>query len=209
MPGLEFADSFCCKLAKWMPISWDCSGYWVRDSRWMAHNYRVDPLYLKNNLEESSMIPDFKNWEIALGRRLRCLKVWFVLRMYGVEGIQKHIRNHVDLAHHLETLLEEDGRFEIVAPVNLGLVCFRLKNSSNLMNERLNIAINSMRKIFATPATLDGKISLRIAICSRFADKSTIEKCFQEICDAHQSMQGKGRFYFTVRKITCFGLGGF
>lgn len=69
----------------------------------------------------------FQHWQIPLGRRFRSLKLWFVLRLYGVENLQKHIRNHVSQAHEFESLVSADSRFEIVEDVILGLVCFRLK----------------------------------------------------------------------------------
>ena len=77
--------------------------------------------------EDSELLPFIQHWQIPLGRRFRALKLWFVLRIYGVENLQRYIRNHVAQAHEFEALVLSDPRFEIVAEVILGLVCFRLK----------------------------------------------------------------------------------
>lgn len=77
--------------------------------------------------EKVYMYISFQHWQIPLGRRFRALKLWFVLRIYGVENLQQYIRNHVAQAHEFEALVLADPRFEVVAEVILGLVCFRLK----------------------------------------------------------------------------------
>lgn len=129
MKGIERADSFNFNPHKWMLINFDCSAMWLKDPTWVINAFNVDPLYLKHDMQGSA--PDYRHWQIPLGRRFRALKLWFVLRLYGVENLQKFIRGHVAQAHEFEALLLSDSRFEIVAEVVMGLVCFRLKVKHN------------------------------------------------------------------------------
>ncbi|KAA0184233.1 Aromatic-L-amino-acid decarboxylase [Fasciolopsis buskii] len=124
--GLELADSFCFNPHKLMLVNFDCSVLWLHDHRVLSEAFREDPVYLRDACDT---MPEFRNWSINLGRRFRSLKIWFVLRMFGLEGIRKLIRQHAALAKRFESLLAKDDRFEIVNDVRFGLVCFRLKAS--------------------------------------------------------------------------------
>uniref|UniRef100_A0A8C0B1C7 Aromatic-L-amino-acid decarboxylase n=1 Tax=Buteo japonicus TaxID=224669 RepID=A0A8C0B1C7_9AVES len=123
---------------------------------------------------------DCSHWQIPLGRRFRSLKLWFVLRMYGVTGLQEHVRKHVRLSHQFEHLVLQDGRFEICAEVVLGLVCFRLKGSNEL-NKALLKSINEAKKIHLVPCHLREKFVLRFAICSRTVESTHIKFAWQHI----------------------------
>lgn len=124
MKGLELVDSFCTSPHKLMLSSYDTSLMWVKDVMCLKQALTVDPLYLRH--EKGSGI-DYRHYGIPLGRRFRALKLWFVLRAYGIEGIQRYIRNHITLAKKFEALVRTDDRFEVANDVHLGLVCFRLK----------------------------------------------------------------------------------
>ncbi|KAG7273712.1 hypothetical protein CRUP_003540 [Coryphaenoides rupestris] len=115
--------------------------------------FNLDPVYLKHDNQESGRLT---HWGIPLGRRFRALKIWFVLRMYGLSGLQAYIRKHVELAKVFESLVREDKRFEICAEVVLGLVCFRLKGSDEL-NEALLKEITRVGKIHMVPCKLRGR----------------------------------------------------
>lgn len=121
--GIEYADSFNFNPHKWMLVTFDCSAMWVKDSHLIADAFNVDPLYLKHQYQ--GQVPDYRHWHIPLGRRFRALKMWFVMRLYGQNGLRDYIRKHIRQAHEFETLLLSDERFEICSPVTLGLVCFR------------------------------------------------------------------------------------
>uniref|UniRef100_A0A672TLR8 Aromatic-L-amino-acid decarboxylase n=1 Tax=Strigops habroptila TaxID=2489341 RepID=A0A672TLR8_STRHB len=129
---------------------------------------------------KSSLLLSKIHWQIPLGRRFRSLKLWFVLRMYGVTGLQEHIRKHVRLSHQFEHLVRQDERFEICAEVILGLVCFRLKGSNEL-NEALLKSINEAKKIHLVPCHLREKFVLRFAICSRMVESTHIKFAWQHI----------------------------
>ncbi|XP_058799159.1 aromatic-L-amino-acid decarboxylase [Phymastichus coffea] len=178
MKGTEKADSFNFNPHKWLLVNFDCSPLWLKDPTYVINAFNVDPLYLKHDMQGSA--PDYRHWQIPLGRRFRALKLWFVLRLYGVENLQKYIRTHVALAHEFESLLLSDPRFEIVEEVILGLVCFRLKGSNEL-NELLLKRINGAGNIHLVPSKIKDNFFLRLAVCSRFTESKDMHYSWREI----------------------------
>ncbi|GBL93386.1 Aromatic-L-amino-acid decarboxylase [Araneus ventricosus] len=90
LDGVEYADSFNFNPHKWLLVNFDCSAMWVRDQTEITEAFSVNPTYLKHDKE--GQIPDYRHWQIPLGRRFRSLKLWFVFRMYGIEGLRKYLR---------------------------------------------------------------------------------------------------------------------
>uniref|UniRef100_UPI00398F8872 aromatic-L-amino-acid decarboxylase isoform X3 n=1 Tax=Pristiophorus japonicus TaxID=55135 RepID=UPI00398F8872 len=90
--GVEFSDSFNFNPHKWLLVNFDCSAMWVKKRSALIGAFKMDPLYLKHDHQDSGLITDYRHWQIPLGRRFRSLKMWFVLRLYGVKGLQEHIR---------------------------------------------------------------------------------------------------------------------
>ncbi|XP_057325685.1 aromatic-L-amino-acid decarboxylase [Microplitis mediator] len=178
MKGIERADSFNFNPHKWMLVNFDCSAMWLKDPTNVINAFNVDPLYLKHDMQGSA--PDYRHWQIPLGRRFRALKLWFVLRLYGVENLQKFIRKHVDQAHEFESYVLSDPRFEIIGEVILGLVCFRLKGSNEL-NESFLKRINGAGNIHLVPSKCCDVFFLRLAVCSRFSESKDIEFSWHEI----------------------------
>ncbi|XP_067867019.1 aromatic-L-amino-acid decarboxylase-like [Heterodontus francisci] len=178
--GVEFSDSFNFNPHKWLLVNFDCSAMWVKKRSELIGAFKMDPLYLKHQHQDSGLITDYRHWQIPLGRRFRSLKMWFVFRLYGVKGLQEYIRKQVDLAHEFESLVRQDDQFEIVNDVVLGLVCFRLKGSNDL-NEKLIQRINEMRKIHIVPCQLRDKFVLRFAICARTVESKHIQYAWQNI----------------------------
>lgn len=127
MPNLNYADSFDFNPHKWLQVNFDCSAFYISDSRKLVNAFNVDPVYLRH--ENQGKIPDYRHWQLPLGRRFRSLKLWFVMRLFGINKLQSYIRRHVDLARYFEYLLSKDSRFELTHKTTLGLVCFRLKVS--------------------------------------------------------------------------------
>ncbi|KAK3087862.1 hypothetical protein FSP39_011631 [Pinctada imbricata] len=159
----KYAMSFNFNPHKWLKVNFDCSAMWVKDSRLLSDAFEVDPLYLKH--ENQGKMPDYRHWHIPLGRRFRSLKLWFVLRLYGIKGLQESIRKDVMLAHEFEAYIKSDERFEIFGEVVMGLVCFRLKGSNEL-NEKLLKLINDDRRIHIVPSKVKDTYFLRLAICA-------------------------------------------
>ncbi|ELK12691.1 Aromatic-L-amino-acid decarboxylase [Pteropus alecto] len=178
--GVEFADSFNFNPHKWLLVNFDCSAMWVKSKTDLMGTFKLDPVYLKHSHQDSGLITDYRHWQLPLGRRFRSLKLWFVFRMYGVTGLQVHIRKHVGLARELESAVRRDPRFEICAEVVLGLVCFRLKGS-NKLNEALLEKINTTKKIHLVPCHLRDQFVLRFAICSRMVESSHVHRAWEHI----------------------------
>ena len=162
--GVEYADSFNFNPHKLLLVNFDCSAMWVKDRDAIEDAFQVNPLYLKQN--KHGQMPEYRHWQIPLERRFRSLKLWFVLRLYGQEGLRDHIRNHVKMAHEFERLVEADDRFEITSPVVLGLVCFRLKGS-NCLNKDLLDLINTRGIIHMSPSKIRQTYFLRFAVCAK------------------------------------------
>ena len=178
MRGIEFADSFNTNPHKWLLVNFDCSTLWIKDASHLVDAFSVNPVYLRHEMQ--GKIPDYRHWQIPLGRRFRSLKMWFVFRSYGLKGLQRYIRKHVALAKEFEQKVRSDPRFEIFSPVELGLVCFRLK-SSNEMNEKLNQMINSSKRIHVTPTRVHDVFVLRFAVCAASTESSDIDFAWNEI----------------------------
>ncbi|MFA5366101.1 MAG: aminotransferase class V-fold PLP-dependent enzyme, partial [Candidatus Bathyarchaeia archaeon] len=121
MNGVEYVDSFVFNPHKWMLTNVDCSAYFVKDPEMLKKTFEIYPEYLKTGVDK--VVNNYRDWGIHLGRRFRALKLWFVLRSYGVEGIQNMVREHIRLAQQLKQLIQADERFEVMAPVEFSLVC--------------------------------------------------------------------------------------
>lgn len=171
--GVERADSFSFNPHKWMLTNFDCNCFWVRDKRALIDSMSIAPEYLRNAASEAGEVTDFRDWHVPLGRRFRALKLWFVIRHYGVEGLRAYIREHVRLATVFEELVRGDDRFELVAPRSASLVCFRLRDRGEIgeadgRNKSLLAALNESGKVYLTHTVLPrggkGVYTLRMAI---------------------------------------------
>ncbi|CRK86290.1 CLUMA_CG000177, isoform A [Clunio marinus] len=178
MKGIELAESFNFNPHKWMLVNFDCSAMWLKDPNWVVDAFNVDPLYLKHDQQGSA--PDYRHWQIPLGRRFRALKLWFVLRLYGVENLQTHIQRHIGFAKDFEKLCMADSRFEIFTEVQMGLVCFRLKGT-NEVNESLLKKINGRGNIHLVPSKIGDTFFLRMAVCSRFTKSEDMQYSWEEV----------------------------
>ncbi|XP_012272743.1 tyrosine decarboxylase isoform X2 [Orussus abietinus] len=172
MSGIQYADSFNTNPNKWLLVSFDCSCLWVRDRVKLTSALVVDPLYLQHANSDESI--DYRHWGIPLSRRFRALKLWFVLRSYGITGLQKYIRNHIRLAKRFETMIKRNKRFEVVNDVRMGLVCFRLKESDEI-NQELLANINASGKLHMIPSRVKGKYILRFCVVKEDATEVDIE----------------------------------
>lgn len=161
--GLELADSFCFNPHKWMFTNFDCDCFWVADRRHLINTFSILPEYLRNKATESGSVIDYRDWHIQLGRRFRSLKLWFVIRHYGVEGLRYHIRKHIEMAHDFAGWISDHPNFELVVNPTLNLVCFRINGTDD---ENLTIMnnINNSGEIYFTHTKLAGRIVLRLSV---------------------------------------------
>ncbi len=161
--GLELADSYCFNPHKWMFTNFDCSAFFVADRAALIKTLSILPEYLRNEATESGAVFDYRDWHVQLGRRFRALKLWFVIRHYGIEGLQHHVREHVRLTQVFVKWVTESNEFELTAPAPLNLICFHHK-AGDAFNERLLDRLNKSGKLYLTHTKLNGRYTLRLAI---------------------------------------------
>jgi aromatic-L-amino-acid decarboxylase len=178
--GLAQADSYCVNPHKWLLTNLDCSVLYVADRTALVRALSVLPEYLRNQATESGAVVDYRDWQIPLGRRFRALKLWFVMRWYGAEGLRRHIRHHAALARTFADWVAADPRFEIVAPVVLNLVCFRLK-SGDETSRRLLEALNTSGALYLTHTRLAGRYALRLALGGTHTERRHVEAAWTRI----------------------------
>lgn len=178
--GVEGADSYCFNPHKWMFTNFDCNCFYVADRKHLIKTLSVLPEYLRNQATESGAVIDYRDWHIQLGRRFRSLKLWFVIRHYGVEGLQHHIREHVRLAQQFAAWVREDLRFDLVAPCELNLVCFRLREGDSA-NQQLMENLNKSGDLFLTHTKLGEKFTLRFCVGQTNTQAHHVEKAWQRI----------------------------
>ncbi|PON60102.1 Aromatic-L-amino-acid decarboxylase [Trema orientale] len=136
--GMEGASSFSFNAHKWFFTTLDCCCLWVKDPAALTKSLSTDPEYLKNKASESKQVVDYKDWQLALSRRFRSLKLWLVLRSYGVERLRGFLRSHVKMAKQFQAFVLADHRFEVVVPRNFATVCFRISPSALLATRNAN-----------------------------------------------------------------------
>jgi len=161
--GVELADSYCVNPHKWMFVNFDCDAFYVADRSALTAALSVVPEYLRNAASDSGAVIDYRDWQIPLGRRFRALKLWAVIRHYGVEGLRHHVRRHVALAQDLAGWVLEDPRLELAAPAPLNLVCLRHVDGDEA-TQRLLDAVNSSGEALVTHTRLDGVLVLRVSV---------------------------------------------
>ncbi len=181
--GAELADSFVFNPHKWMLVNFDCSAYFVKDVDALLRTFSASPEYLRT--AHDAEVANFRDWGIQLGRRFRALKLWWVIKYYGVEGIRDIIRQHCDWARQVAGWIRKDDRFELMAPVPLALVCFRLRPGENedlaSVNERnreLLARVNATRQVYLTHTALDGRYIIRMAIGARGTEWRHVEQAW-------------------------------
>ncbi|XGW08103.1 hypothetical protein V3C99_010875 [Haemonchus contortus] len=189
MNGIEYAMSFNTNPNKWMLVNFDCSTMWVKDRFKLTQALVVDPLYLQHSWMDKSI--DYRHWGIPLSRRFRSLKLWFVIRSYGVEGLQNYIREHVRLAKRMEMLLRADPVFEIVGEVIMGLVCFRMRGNDE-RNQQLLTRLNSSGRIHMVPASLNDRFVIRFCVCAENASENDIDTAYNIISQTAQHILQEG-----------------
>ena len=188
--GLKSADSYCFNPHKWMFTNFDCDCFYVADRKVLIQTLTVLPEYLRNQASESGAVIDYRDWQVPLGRRFRALKLWFVLRHYGIEGLQYQIREHVKLAQEFVKWMEGDSRFEVAAPAPLNLVCFRLK-SGDEQNQRLMDALNRSGDLYLTHTRLGNQLTLRMSIGQANTKRRHVEKAWRRIQEEADNIQGR------------------
>jgi aromatic-L-amino-acid decarboxylase len=178
--GLEAADSYCFNPHKWMFTNFDCDCFYVADRTALIQALSVLPEYLRNQASESGAVIDYRDWQIPLGRRFRSLKLWFVIRHYGVEGLQHHVRRHVALAQQFAEWVGNDERFELAAPAPLNLICFRHKGGDDA-NQTLLEHLNRSGDLYLTHTRLNDRLTLRFCVGQTNTEARHVERAWKRI----------------------------
>jgi len=178
--GLEFADSYCFNPHKWMFTNFDCDCFYVADRKALIQTLSVLPEYLRNKATESGAVIDYRDWQIPLGRRFRSLKLWFVIRHYGIEGLQFHVRRHIELAQQFADWVRRDDDFELAAPAPLNLICFRHK-AGDALNQQLMDRLNRSGDLYLTHTRLNDKLTLRLCVGQTNTEARHVEHAWRRI----------------------------
>jgi aromatic-L-amino-acid decarboxylase len=186
--GVDSADSFVFNPHKWMLTNFDCTAYYVRDTSALLQTFQATPEFLKT--AHDHLVVNYRDWGIQLGRRFRALKLWFVIRSYGVDGLRAMIREHVALAREFSAWVAAREDFEVMAPVPFGLVCFRFhpagasEEELDHVNRRLLERVNATRRFYLTHTRLGGRYVIRLVVGQRNTKREHVEAVWREIQEA-------------------------
>jgi aromatic-L-amino-acid decarboxylase len=190
--GLELADSYCFNPHKWMFTNFDCDCFWVADRAALVRTLSVLPEYLRNRATESGAVIDYRDWHIPLGRRFRSLKLWMVIRHYGVDGLQALVRRHIHLAELFRYLIENDDRFEIAADPSLNLVCFRHRDGDET-TMRIMESLNDGGSIYLTHTKLGGRAAMRLCVGQANTEERHVRRAYELIAEAAERIESGGK----------------
>ena len=152
----------------------------VADRKALTETLTITPEYLKNTASATGSVFDYRDWHIPLGRRFRALKLWCVIRSYGVEGLQAMVRRHVSIAQEFAESVRGDDRFEVMAPADLNLICFRLKGD-DAANEELLKRLNASGKVFLSHTKLNGRFTLRFCVAQTYTEERHVRSAWELI----------------------------
>ncbi len=191
--GIELVDSYVFNPHKWMMVNFDCSAFYVAEREALTEALSIDPPYLRNAQSDAGNVIDYRNWQVPLGRRFRALKLWWVLRSYGAAALRQMVRHHVAMAQELAQRLDDDPRFEIVAPHPFSLVCFRCspaddfqtsQEAADRATDAVAAAVNDSGVAYLTPSKLDGHSIIRVAIGQSRTDREHLDRLWKTISEA-------------------------
>jgi aromatic-L-amino-acid decarboxylase len=192
--GMEEVDSYVFNPHKWMFTNFDSSAYFVKDPEALKRTFEIHPEYLKT--KEGRLVNNYRDWGIQLGRRFRSLKLWFVIRTYGVAGIRRVIRSHLELAHWVRDQVEGEKDFELLAPVTLNTVCLRYvpetsapPEAVNELNERILEAVNRTGEAYFTHTKLNGRYTIRFMVGQTYTEARHVEAAWKLLRDTARSMK--------------------
>lgn len=189
--GIEQADSFVLNPHKWLLTNFDCSAHFVREPDQLVRTLSVLPHYLTSR--EADVI-DYRDWGVPLGRRFRALKLWFVVRAYGVDRLKAMLREHIALAHELAAQIAAAPDFELTTPANLALLTFRYRPPGldeaelDALNERLLHALNDSGRLYLTQTRVRGRYVIRFAIGQRTTARHHVQAAWRMITETARGL---------------------
>jgi len=184
--GFDKADSFVFNPHKWMFVPVDLSAFFTRKPDVLKKAFSLVPEYLKT--KEDSAVQNYMDYGIQLGRRMRSLKLWFVIRYFGVEGISEIVKEHLRLGKLFTSWVDEDPEFERMAPVPFSTICFRLhppeindENELNEINERLLDNLNKTGEVFLSHTKLNNRFVIRVSISGLKTEEKHVKEVWKLI----------------------------
>ena len=194
LEGIEKADSIVFNPHKWMFTNFDCSAYFVKDKECLTKTFEIMPEYLKTN--QDRLVNNYRDWGIQLGRRFRALKLWFVIRSFGVNGIREKIKNHIQWAQELAELVRKSDDFVLHEPQNLSLVCFHLRpevesdqEKRNSLAKKLLDQINASGKIYLSHTKVNGEFTLRLVTGQSYQTEEHVMNAWNIINSEFQKLK--------------------
>ena len=188
--GVALADSYTVNPHKWLLTNFDCSCLWVADRSALIEALSVLPEYLRNRASDSGAVIDYRDWQVPLGRRFRALKLWFVIRHYGAEGLRAHVRHCIALADWFAAQVEASEDFDLAAPVSAGLVCFRHR-AGDAFTQALMNRLNESGALYLTHTRLDGRLALRLAVGASATRREHVERALARIVGAARDLSAE------------------
>jgi aromatic-L-amino-acid decarboxylase len=189
--GVEDADSVVFNAHKWLGAQFDCSTHFIKDPADLVRTLAIQPEYLKTHGQDG--IINYSEWSVPLGRRFRALKLWFLIRAHGLEGLREMIRNHVNWSRDLAKRLEQEDGFEIVTQPYLSLFTFRYLPENCSDPDTLNLdlinAINDDGRIYLTQTIIDGKRVIRFQAGAFTMEKADCDTAFDVIVELAKTMK--------------------
>lgn len=206
-PPLRSFDSFNFNLHKWLLVNFDCSAFFIKRRADLIDTYSITPSYLRNAFTESGLVTDYRDWQIPLGRRFRALKVWFVLRSYGVKGLQGFIRKHIQLGEFFEERVRSRrDLFAVETEAAFGLVTFQVKpaggpahgeataqyrEACNAATQTVYEAINAAGEFYISSSIICGTYVIRVVSANTAAEEKYLALLFERFVAAAEAL-GKG-----------------
>ncbi|HEY0007019.1 MAG TPA: pyridoxal-dependent decarboxylase [Pyrinomonadaceae bacterium] len=190
MQGIEAADSIVVNPHKWLFVPLDFSALYLKRPELLRATFSLVPEYLRGDAEQAER--NYMDYGIQLGRRFRALKAWMVIRSFGRLGLAARIREHIRLARLFASWLEDDTLFELLAPVIMGVVCFRAvsnvnagalmsKEESNELNRRIVEAVNRTGEAYLTHTTLHGQVAIRLAVGNVLTEERHLMRVYEMV----------------------------
>ncbi len=188
MDGGDSADSFVFNPHKWLFTNFDCTAYYVKDADHLIKTFEILPEYLKTKTR--GLVNDYRDWGVPLGRRFRALKLWFVMRSYGLNGIQQKLRNHIELNNYFAAKIQDHPKLELIQEPFLNFTCFRHVGEDtyslqqlNQMNEQIIESINKSGKAFLSHTVVNEMYVIRVVIGQTYVEQVDVDDLYATLIE--------------------------
>ncbi|KAJ8058889.1 hypothetical protein OCU04_011873 [Sclerotinia nivalis] len=194
--SFQHFHSFNMNMHKWLLTNFDASCLYVKKRIDLIDALSITPSYLRNEFSESGLVTDYRDWQIPLGRRFRSLKIWFVLRSYGVKGMQEHIRKHVKFGELFAGLLKtREDLFHIITGPSFALTVFNIVPKSadidaqNSITKEVYELINKRGEIYLTSSVVGGTHAIRVVSANEKAEEKYIRRAFEILVETTEELR--------------------